>query len=367
MFLSQDKNMPTCSVILTSDRISGIMGPLEFIYYIGYSIKKSHSLKRQKRLPCKVISIGNITIGGTGKTPAVIAISEEAVKRGFNPVILTRGYRGKAKGPFFVDKNHSYSLSPLYEVAGDEPALIAEKLKDAHVVKCANRYKGGMFALQFLPLNPDRPLIFILDDGFQHWRLFRDMDILLIDSSNPFGNRRLLPSGILREPLTEIKRADVVLITRTNHVQAYDGKEKDIQCLTEDIRRYNADAQIFRSSHIPKYLKTISGRELAVDTISGKSVLGFCGIGNPESFKGTLSGLRVEIKGFISFRDHYRYSARDITRINEMAKGQGVDWIITTEKDIMRLKGFELPGNLVSLGIEFVADGVFYDRIFRED
>ncbi len=150
------------------------MTPLEFLYYIGYSLDKCYKLKRQKHLPHKVISIGNITIGGTGKTPAAIAIAEEAKRRGFSPIILTRGYKGRAKGPCFVlarkfgsseakdfhASDLSHSCSSALE-AGDEPVLMAERLKDVPIVKCSDRYEGGMFALQHLstpsPLHPFTP------------------------------------------------------------------------------------------------------------------------------------------------------------------------------------------------------------------
>ena len=192
------------------------MNLIEGLYYVGYSIRKYNDLKNQKKLPHKVISIGNITVGGTGKTPATIAIAEEAKKQGFVPIILTRGYKGKTKGPCFVSKGEEPLLNE--EDAGDEPLLMAEKLKGVPIVKGESRYDAGMFALSSLPLAL-RPNIFILDDGFQHWKLFRDKDILLIDGKNPFGNKRLLPIGQLREPVSAISRADIVVITKMDNLK----------------------------------------------------------------------------------------------------------------------------------------------------
>jgi tetraacyldisaccharide 4'-kinase len=167
------------------------MTPFEFLYFLGYSIKKLHALKNRKNLPCRVVSIGNLTLGGTGKTPAVIALAEEAKKRGFLPCILTRGYKGKTKGPCFVSRGDGPLLSEYQ--AGDESILMAEKLQGVPIIKGENRYKAGMFAIQHLrSYNPDivSKLLFILDDGFQHWILFRDKNILLVDGTNPFGNKR---------------------------------------------------------------------------------------------------------------------------------------------------------------------------------
>ena len=171
------------------------MGLPEFLYYVGLSLKRAFVLRHRKKLPYRVISIGNITVGGTGKTPAAIALAQEAKKRGFSPVILTRGYKGSAKGPCFVTRGEG----PLLNVreAGDEPVLMAEKLSGVPVVKTGNRYEAGMFALQNMDSQlsgPDSQPLFILDDGFQHWKLYRDKDVLLIDSGDPFGNRSIIAS-----------------------------------------------------------------------------------------------------------------------------------------------------------------------------
>lgn len=345
------------------------MGPLELIYYIGYSIIKSRKLRRQKRLPCKVISVGNITVGGTGKTPAVIAIAEKAQKRGYHPIILTRGYKGKTEGPCFVSAAGAgkgpRGNTALHELFGDEPVLMAKRLEDVPIVKCSNRYEGGLFALSALSARPSaishQRLVFILDDGYQHWGLYRDLDILLIDSTNPFGNRRLLPSGILREPLKEIKRANLIVITKTRLQREVE------EGLMNDIRTYNPAAKIYLSEHTPSYLKDISNnKRLPVDSISGMPVFGFCGIGNPGSLKDTLLGIGLELKGFMSFRDHHNYTNKDMALIKKAAGNCGAEWIVTTEKDIIKVKGLELPENLYTMGIELKADEALFTEIFRE-
>jgi tetraacyldisaccharide 4'-kinase len=359
------------------------MTPLEFLYLIGYSIKKRSGIKKQRRLPAQVISIGNITLGGTGKTPAAIALAREAEQRGYHPCILTRGYRGKAKGPCFVSRGDEPLLKE--EEAGDEAVLMAEKLRGIPVIKGGNRYEAGMFALTSLP-SALRPNLFILDDGFQHWALSRDKDIVLIDSSNPFGNRRLLPLGPLREPAREIRRADVLVITRTEqtvrdknteapptHPSPSRGEGKGggvsyhppIQSLLKELKLYNPKAPVFFAGHRPSGFFTAEGISFPLPEAKDKEVFAFCGIGNPDSFRATLIATGLSPGGFLAFRDHHRYRAGDIRRIQEHAGRINAEWIVTTEKDIMRLREFSLPDNLVSLAVEFAVDSKFYDEALR--
>ena len=330
----------------------------ELLYFLGYSIKKGYVAMNQKRLPHQVISIGNITLGGTGKTPATIALAREAKQRGFRPCILTRGYKGKAEGPCFVSRGERPLLNA--DEAGDEAVMMAEKLEDIPVVKGKNRYEAGMFSLSSLPsaLQPD---MFLLDDGFQHWALFRDKDIVLIDSSVPFGNRRMLPLGTLREPIKEIRRADIIVITKTDlnrnqHTTAHD--------LIKELKTYNPDAPIFFADHKPSAFVTTTGESLPIQQAKGKRVFAFCGIGNPQSFRETLLSAGLQIKGFLAYRDHHRYSAGDMQSIKDNAERTESEWIVTTEKDIMRLRSFSMPENLVSLAIEFTVDEKFYDEVF---
>jgi len=336
---------------------------IEFLYYLGYSIKKHYTLKNQKRLPHKVLSIGNITLGGTGKTPATIALAKEAKKRGFKPCILTRGYRGVAKGPCFVSRGEGPLLDEYH--AGDEALLEAEKLKEIPIIKGKDRYEAGIFALQNLKsqiLNLKSQILFILDDGFQHWRLHRDKDILLIDSTNPFGNKKIVPLGPLREPLSALSRANIIVLTKTNIIR----NQKSISNgLIEEIKQYNASVPIFFAEHKPSNFITPYGEIFPPERAEGKRFFGFCGIGNPMSFRETLLSTNVDLIGFKPYRDHYRYSPGDIRDIKKVAEKTGAEWIVTTEKDIMRLKGLELPENLVSLDIEFSVDERFYDEVFN--
>ena len=335
---------------------------LEFVYFIGFSAKKYYSLKNRKSLPFKVVSIGNITSGGTGKTPAVIAIAEEAKRRGMRPVILTRGYRGRAKGPCFVTKGDGPLLTE--PEAGDEPLLMAEKLKGVPVVKGSDRYESGKFALGELGNTAagEGPLLFILDDGFQHFRLARDKDIVLIDAGNPFGNGMLLPFGRLREPLKSLMRADVIVLTKMEKTAHKRSREPDD--VIGELRKYNREAPVFLAAHTPVSMRLASGERRPLDLVSGKRLFAFCGLGNPGSFKRTIQSLGAELAGYNTYRDHYRYEQPDITRIKKEAGRCGAEWIVTTEKDIIKLSHLDLPENILIIEVEFSVEGDFYDQVF---
>ncbi len=340
----------------------------EFLYHIGYSIKKTHVLKHQKRLPGPVISIGNVTVGGTGKTPATIAVAEEAMKRGFSPIILTRGYRGKAEGPCFVKqsavssqqsdkKNKTNSLlithhsSLLY---GDEPVLMAERLKDVPVVKCADRYEGGIFAINSIAPSLHHSIIFILDDGFQHWRLHRDVDVVLVDGLNPFGNRRILPVGPLREPLSELKRAGIFVITKIKN-----------EALADELKGINPDAPVYFSEYEIHRIRDKEGNEFQAEALRDKKVYAFCGIANPESFRQTVLSLSGEMSGFKAFRDHCKYTEADLMFLERQRKALNCDYLITTEKDMVKLRELKAPDDVLCIEIGFKVRAAFFEDVFR--
>lgn len=342
------------------------MTPFEILYYIGYSLDKRFKLTRQKRLPYPVISIGNITVGGTGKTPATIAIAEEAKKRGLYPIVLTRGYKGKAKGPCFVlaRKLGSSEVKNLYASAlphfcssaleaGDEPVLMAERLKDVPVVKCSDRYEGGMFTLSSLQ-HSNTPFLFILDDGFQHYKLHRDIDIVLVDGLNPFGNRKMLPMGPLREPLKELKRADIFVVTKTKN-----------KALSDELRDINPEAPVYFSEYRIYKVRDMDGNEYPVEMLKDKKIYAFCGIANPESFKQTVLSMCGGLAGFKTYRDHHRYSQADIFYLSEQGKALNRDFLLTTEKDIVKIKELNVPDNLLCMEIGFAADAAFFDEVFK--
>lgn len=331
------------------------MGLFSSIYCAGLSGRKffyKTGIKKTRKLPVKVISIGNLTLGGTGKTPAVIAVAGEAKKTGFRPCVLTRGYKGKVKGPCLAggDKRALLTASQL----GDEAYLIASRLKGVPVVKGNNRFLAGVHAMGELGVNAIN--MFILDDGFQHRALHRDHDILLIDASNPFGNGRLFPEGILREPVNEIARADTVIITKTNLACG-----ETIKSVKNDVRRFCPEARIFTSFHRPLSLIGLSGNDKDIDSLKGREVYAFSGLAKNSDFVSMLDSHGARIKKFKSFRDHYHYRQQNMDEIKREA--EELD-IITTEKDMVKLKSFNLPKNLFALRIEFSINREFFNHIF---
>ncbi|HYA12135.1 MAG TPA: tetraacyldisaccharide 4'-kinase, partial [Thermodesulfovibrionales bacterium] len=246
--------------------------------------------------------------------------------------------------------------------------------------------EAGIFAIQNLKSqisNFKSQMLFILDDGFQHWNLFRDKDILLIDGTNPFGNRKLLPLGPLREPLSAIGRADIIVITRTGGTQKSvvppthpspsrgegegggDRSQRSINSLIKEIRQHNTKASVFFAEHLPSKFIKVSGDIFPLEWAKEKRFFGFSGIGNPASFEGSLLSAGVDLRGFKSYRDHYRYNSRDIENIIEGSKKSNANWIVTTEKDIMKLRVLNIPANLVALSIEFMVSGGFYNEVFN--
>ncbi len=336
---------------------------LEFLYYLGFSVKQYYSIKHQKRLPCRVISIGNITVGGTGKTPAVIAVAEEAQKRGMRPVILTRGYKGRAKGPCFVTRGEGPLLS--VEDAGDEPVLMAGRLNGVPIVKGANRFEAGMFAIRELPIGDTElnKYIFVLDDGFQHRSLYRDKDIVLIDAGDPFGNGMLLPFGRLREPVKSLSRADIIVLTKTGGDSGQRGP-CGIDKLREKINSHREKSRIFLSNHTPVSIILPSGRANPDQWLSGKKVFVFCALGSPDSFLRTLSEAGADVRGFHAYKDHYQYAPEDISGIKNEAKERGAEWIVTTEKDIIKIRNLDLPDNISVVKIVFSVNEDFYCEVF---
>lgn len=335
--------------------------PFEFLYYVGSCFKKSYMLARQKKLPCKVVSIGNITTGGTGKTPAAIALAIEAKKRGLQPVILTRGYKGKAKEPVLINFPLKQSLSKTAapeispKMLGDEAFMMAEKLKDVPIVKFPDRYKGGMLAYEALKAHFQNHLIvFILDDGFQHWALYRDIDLVLVDGINPFGNRKMLPFGILREFPRELKRADILLITKRKNEELF-----------SRLKLINPQAPIFYSEYKARDIKHLNGRSMPFEELKNKKLFPFCGIAQPESFTDIVSSFGADVSYLTELPDHYRYTEKDIIKMIKQSKKLKCDFLITTEKDIVKIRDFKALENILYVEIEFSVGPGFYDKVFN--
>jgi tetraacyldisaccharide 4'-kinase len=205
-------------------------------------------------------------------------------------------------------------------------------------------------------------IVFILDDGFQHWTLYRDKDIVLIDSENPFSNRKLIPFGRLREPIDALSRADVIVITGT----AESGRNDDDlhRDLIDEIKLHNNQAQIYSACHTLVGCTTVAGERMPAAVLSGTKVFGFCGLANPVSFRKTIESTGAVLTGLRHYRDHFRYRSEDVREIADEAGRTGADTIVTTEKDIIKMKTFDLPINMVILEIAFSVKADFYTHIF---
>ena len=283
-------------------------------------------LLRQKRLPCTVISVGNIVAGGTGKTPAVIWIAKYLQSEGFQVGILLRGYGRESNHSVSIVSDGKRILTPLTE-SGDEAGMIARRLPGVPIVVGADRYAAGLEVIQLWDHTNG---VLILDDGFQRRQLARDLDIVTIDSTQPFGTGKLLPAGTLREPKTALKRADILLLTRTDLAE----KSVNFSGLADG-------KQIFESCHQPTRLYQLSnGEECALDLLNGQRILAVCGIGNPEAFAKTLHQFEPEAVELLAFPDHHRYSLADLNDISARVREGGADIVVITEKDSQKLEAF---------------------------
>lgn len=282
-------------------------------------------IKRQS-LPGFVVSIGNLTVGGTGKTPAACMLAEWALGEGYRVAILSRGYGGRYREKVLeVSDGEKVLVGPAQ--SGDEPYLLARKLQGVPVVISKKRYLAGLLAHKKFNTN-----FFILDDGFQHLALKRDMDLVLIDASSPFGNGHLLPWGTLREPIGQLKRADVFIITRS-------GLDSRKYRLLEILKKGYPSKPLFRGDHVPERIVFPSeNRVCEPEFLSGKRVMGFAGIARPEVFKETLIRLGTDLVFFKSFRDHYSFKSNEIQELLAKKERMNIDYLLTTEKDWVRLE-----------------------------
>jgi len=298
---------------------------------------------QKRKLPQWVISVGNITLGGTGKTPAVILIAGLLRNHDRYPAVVSRGYGRKSESEILIVSDGTV-VSADASRGGDEPGLIGARLPGVPVLVGKDRYQAARLAVQVFGADT-----IVLDDGFQHVRLRRDLNIVLLDAGDPFGNGKLFPAGILREPLAVLKRAHVVLITRV------DSAIMSVEDMKAAIRRHSG-ARIFTSRHEPIELVEIkSGETLQLSALRNTAALGFSGIARPATFMALLRSLGAAVKTEMVYPDHYFYNKRDLAEIFQKAGDVGASMIITTEKDAVRLKALQ-PDGIWALRIELKVD-----------
>ena len=297
---------------------------------------------RDRTLGCLVVSIGNLTCGGTGKTPVVEVFARSLSGRGRKVAILSRGYRSKDRS--FIDKVRKALTSKRHEVpprivsdgtslllnsamAGDEPYMLASNLKDVIVLVDKDRVKSGLYAITEYGADT-----LILDDGFQYLDLKPRINIVLVDSTKPFHNHHVLPRGLLREPIKNITRADYIFLTKSNG-------GNHLRYMKAFLRRHNRRAEIIECCHKPLYLEDVYDEDdrLPLDALKGRNICAMSGIACPESFENFLSGYGAEIVCTRQFADHHRYTQQELIDIVNDARKAGAEMLLTTEKDAVRL------------------------------
>src|SRR5213595_2518445 len=334
--------------------LRGILHALSFIYERLVQLRLYLYRKRvfrERTLGCLVISIGNLTVGGTGKTPIVEKFARALQAGGRRIAILSRGYksvprkrnwrswlRGDSDPPRIVSDGKSLLLDSL--TAGDEPYMLARNLKDVIVLVDKNRVKCGRYAIDKWKVDT-----LVLDDGMQFLHLKHRLEIVLVDRQQPFGNEFLLPRGTLREPPRNLRRASYIFITKNT------GEPNDK--LVERIRRYNRTAEIIECAHRPLYLQNIyTGERLLLDRLRGAFIGSICGIAAPERFEGALKNLGANVDLSLRYIDHHYYTEGELRSFINRCIRRDLAMIITTEKDAVRMP--RLPEADVKVPIYFM-------------
>ncbi len=333
-----------------------VLSPLAVAYAAVTRLRTAaykRGLLKTTRLPVPVISIGNITVGGTGKTPLVAHISRILANESRSVCILTRGYGRKDPGKRIVVSDGLEVLADVHE-AGDEPLWLAENLKGVAAVICDPvRAAAGYWAIEHLDSN-----LLVLDDGFQHLQLARDFNILAIDATNPWGGGRLLPAGRLREAPQGASRADCVIITRA-------APDSDIQQLKSTLQHLMGDRPIFTSHMRTKGVRGLCAARPDSEMGIAQPIAAFCAVGNPASFFDHLLKERLTIAHTHAFPDHHQYKQADITRLSNEAKRAGAASLITTAKDAVKLNELEfgLPCYVLEIDISIDEEDKLVDLI----
>lgn len=331
-----------------------------------------HRIFQDQPLGCLVVVVGNLTVGGTGKTPVVEKCARTLRDRGRKVAILSRGYKSKAPGllrKWWTWLTHAEEPPPRVvsdgervlldsEQSGDEPYMLARNLPGVVVLVDKNRVKAGAFAIKRFGCDT-----LVLDDGFQYLPLKGSLNLLLVDKTNPFGNGMLLPRGILREPIKHLRRASYIFLTKSNG-----GRDAELEAL---IARHNPGVDVIECAHKPQYLQLLgaeaqgeAGRR-PLGWLAGRRVFAFSGIAAPESFEKFLRELGAKVMGRERFMDHYRYTAQDLDELLALARREGAECLVTTEKDAVRIpseKAVALPLYYLRLEIEIIRGAADFDE-----
>ena len=336
MKLTHARDLASFQQRLLASPVRLLLIPLSWLYAAGVSVRNrlyALGVFKARTLACRVISVGNIVVGGTGKTPAVITIAKHLQKERKRVAILLRGYKRHAREEVtIVSDGKKVCASPAE--SGDEAHMMARHLSDVPIIAGKCRYLAGQVALE--RFNVD---VLLLDDGFQHRQLARDVDVLTVPATHPFGDPEgLLPVGSLREPPTALRRADLILLTHTDTPNISSQAKKAVKQLAPN-------ALILESIHQPTHLYPLGPENSKEDTnvridikeLKGKRLLAVCGIGNPDAFVATLMRCFPESVELLAFPDHHVYTEADRRHIHAAFQTSGADLIVTTQKDEQKL------------------------------
>ncbi len=325
----------------------GLLGTREWLYRRG--------VLRSGRLGCPVVSIGNLTVGGTGKTPAVEMAVRTLAELGRRPAVVSRGYRRRSRGVQVVADTASIRLDA--DEAGDEPFLLARRLPGVPVVVGSSRYAAARLAVERFGADA-----IVLDDGLQHRTLVKDLEVVMTRARHPWGNGRLLPHGPLREPLSALARADLV-------VAAVAGRDEDLEEVQAAVAEHAPGVPLLAARYVPVECWEASRvRRRELRELAGARLLAFAGIAAPDRFRATLAGLDVDAADLVVFSDHHWYSEADLRGLDERARALGAAGLVTTEKDWVRLRGLRPPRQplfVVSVRLELVGGQDAWRRRFE--
>ncbi|MGB9608425.1 MAG: tetraacyldisaccharide 4'-kinase [bacterium] len=317
-------------------------------YLIGFFLFRKIQSHRAVKLPCPVIGIGNITLGGTGKTSLAILLGRKLEEMGLKIAILCTGYGGKRGGKV---------KGKTVEEVGDEAVLLSKCLRKGDVWAGRDRLKMAREALR------EGVEVIILDDSMQYFKIKKDLEIAMLNAFSPFGYGYLFPRGALREPISGLRRADIIILTNSDLVE---NKGK----IVERIKEINPKALIVEANYKAKGLFDISGEEFReIEWLRGRRVRGIAGIGCPEGFRKSLEGLVGETV-FRSLPDHYSYKCEDIKRLEEEAREKGLEAIVITEKDGVKIKElmeqgctFKVPILILRAELTLSPEDVFWEKV----
>ncbi len=333
--------------------LQGGLSALASLYGRGVRARRTKEQMRAIHAGIPVISVGNITAGGTGKTPCIVSLAKWAIENGHNPAIISRGYKSKREKVGGVAAD-AFGIRLSQKEAGDEPYMLAQKLPGVPILIGRDRIRSAA-AAKAMGAN-----LLLLDDGFQYWKLARDADVVLVDATDPFGGGYLLPRGLLRERPEALQRASVILLTKAGQIS-----ETERESVKEKIAEYAPGIPVCEVDHTPATLTPLADwpktRPLSEKDV--ETVWLISAIGNPAAFQKTAEEAGLKVLGGTVFPDHHAYTERDVAAAVREARNAGAEALVTTEKDAVKIKenlnlSEEEKRCIQVLGIEMMGDWV---------